>query len=158
MQFPDDWSHKHRNGLAVQQGAGGSETALRPPRNISSSELDTFAQQASLHHVNVNSLFMRSISNDTGSVGERILALLPTEKPANIDASVQKNKRKNNTPPLGSARLPKRVCVVKDSDVADNAAVDGCSEKFSRCDMRLELDTLLSRLPYKRMMQVSQLP
>lgn len=154
MQIPDDWSHKQRSGVALNLGNTGN--ALKTPKNISSTELDKFADEASVHHVNVNSLFLRSVSNNAKSVSERILSLLPNHNDMHVeksetDVAVQRSdessrsqsRKRKHGDPKESTSDPTTIIP---AEAKTNAP-------FSRSDMRLELDTLLSRLPYKRMMQ-----
>lgn len=142
MEVPEDWGQRKRNVLAgasmaapggsvggalAEAGSACAVSVKRSARAVNAEELSAFANSAAVTHVSLNSQFLRSIGNDSSSICGRILGLLPDHE--------KEASRKRKAPSAEDAEPP------------------GEGVPPQRYDMRLELDTLLSRLPYKRMMQ-----
>eukprot|EP00961_Rhodomonas_salina_P172690 2328626-Rhodomonas_salina.3 len=165
--------NERENNAAAELGQSSGKTT----KNISASDLEMFATRAASSHVAVSPHLLHCIGDDIENISSRVLALLPHKAVMNTDpgsvAHQQKTQPVSQTvqrdPSLPSA-VKKRKKNNKEGGAGmvthANHASDGLehtgahvqideSQKqgLERCDMRLELDTLLSRLPYKKMMQ-----
>jgi hypothetical protein len=130
MDVPEDWQFRKRGAASVDAVTDTSrEPGQRTVRTLKPDELEKYARTARMRHVNVSSHVLCSMGSDTVSVCKRILHLLPAD-----NTQYENEEQPGNSDemlPAGSKRKTSESC---------------------RCDMSLELDTLLSRLPYKRMM------
>lgn len=112
-----------RQRSSTMAGSTQGMAPARAARSITNAELNSFANDVAYKHVNVGTQFMRSLNSDLDNITDRINSLLP-------DNTEHMRKRK-----------------------AAGAEPVGEEAAKPRSDMRLELDTLLSRLPYKLLMQ-----
>lgn len=179
MNIPDEWNHRPRGAGAGQNNANANKhtnatsdakgktstnaknkqdtpnTGTREPHDpmpfplpntnpanpnknkaaklIDSSELREFASDVATSHAQIDAHFIRSIGNDTRSIGDRILNMLPVDH--HEDADDAENMGVEPGPSNETSKKRKTP------------------EAPSRHNMTLELDTLLTRLPYKKMMQ-----
>lgn len=126
MKIPNDWIHKQRN--ITQSGLNnGKTTNARGKKTLNSAELETFVEQMSYKNVVVNSSFLSSFGNDKETISKKIIEMLPGQyNESGVDESLRTKKQKIS---------------------------DGTACTTERSEMKLELGTLLSRLPYKRMIQ-----
>eukprot|EP00961_Rhodomonas_salina_P296126 3936074-Rhodomonas_salina.2 len=148
MQIPEDWNTKHRCNAISQMPSNNNLHNIRGTKHIGSKDLNSFATEIANKHVNLNSKFIRSVGGDIESISSRILDMLPgTTQNEMTDENI------SNSP----ITPPKAKRHKKDGDSAkletQDTQNDNANNIPNRCDMKLELDTLLSRLPYKRMMQ-----
>lgn len=136
MQFPEEWDHKQRSSTAVlnTNGTATNATIPRNTRTITSTELSSFASDVAHTHVRIEAQFLRSINSDIHSIAERVTSQLPFPPSEKMETAAGKKRPRETTAPEHTEHETK-------------------GSTAPRSDMRLELDTLLSRLPYKRLMQ-----
>lgn len=126
-----------QNTSAKMSSRHGTE---KVPNLLSKQDIQEFAADVATRNVALNTQFIRSVGNDKRSIGERIMSILPHHH----DESVAK-KRKH---------LDHDDSLVETGEIwHSHDSLQQEEQQPRRCDMKLELDTLLSRLPYKQMMQ-----
>jgi hypothetical protein len=123
MNFPEEWGSKHRSS------ASNTSNTNRIARSITNADITAFATEASYQKVEITSSFTKALNSDLSSIESKILALLPR---TNAAAGPKKRTRE---------------------EMEDETEASTENATIPRSNMRLELDTLLSRLAYKRLMQ-----
>jgi hypothetical protein len=145
MQFPEEWDSKQRSS------ASSMCATTRGSRSITNADISAFATEASYKKVEISTQFAKSLSSDFSNIESRILELLP--RPSATDATAAKAATAG-----GGRKKRTHRNMENDSDDDDDTTPGspiacGSSSMVPRSNMRLELDTLLSRLAYKRLMQ-----
>ena len=129
--------------MSLRHGTG------KGPNLISKQDIEAFATDIATRNIALNTQFIRSVGNDKRSIGERIMSILPHYH----DESVAKKRKyldqNDSTVETGKKMQLHEWC---DENGQKNKATQE-QQQPQRCDMKLELDTLLSLLPYKQMMQ-----
>jgi hypothetical protein len=154
MQFPEEWDYKIRGNLA---SSSNPSTFPRAAKNISNEELEAFSKDVLTRNVNLSVDFIRCIGDDLDSIHGRITSMLPSQQNQPPHASSASAKRSGGKRKCADSAADLSPPPEAASDVSADAASGSASVNMTaarpRSEMRLELNTLLSKLPYKRLMQ-----
>jgi hypothetical protein len=156
MQFPEEWDYKIRGNLA---SSSNPSSFPRAAKNISNEELEAFSKDVLTRNVNLSVDFIRCIGDDLDSIHSRITSMLPSQQnqpPPGSSASVKRSGGKRKCADSAADFSPPPESTNNNdtpTDAVSGQASVNMTAARPRSEMRLELNTLLSKLPYKRLMQ-----